>query len=456
MGATLSTMTTATIYLRQSFDKDGEGAAVSRQLEACRELCEAKGWTVAKVLTDNDVSATTGRVRPSFETLLTSNPRRIVVWHVDRLVRLSKDLERVIELGVNVYAVKSGHVDLSNPAGRAVAKTVIAWAQYEGEQKATRQVAANLQRAQRGQVLWSRRPFGFDRTGSKVRVVKSEAEQIRKAATRVLAGTALACIATKWNARGMTTTAGGAWSATALRHVLLNPRTAGRVVSQGTDYGSNGFAILDADTADRLSALMRDPGRRSAPSTTVKHLLSGMVRCGRPGCDSAVMYASSDREDRLSYRCLSCRGTRRLARVDEVVMAAVVARLTRRDAAGLLDRDVDLDDLRERVVDLRGRRDGLAALLADGLLTPAAVRTQAQRLTDQISGLERQIEASVGTSPLARVIDSGDVAAALGRMSLLEVREVIKELMDVRILPAGKGVRFDPEQVRIQWKDGGQ
>jgi site-specific DNA recombinase len=113
---------------------------------------------------------------------------------------------------------------------------------------------------------------------------------------------------------------------------------------------------------------------------------------------------------------------------------------------------VDLDELRGRVVDLRERRDGLALLLADGLLTPAAVRTQAQRLTDQIGDLERQIEAAIGTSPLARVIDSGDVLAALERLSLLDVREVIKALMDVRILPAGKGVRFDPEHVEITWK----
>src|SRR5450759_1156591 len=152
-------MTSATIYVRQSLDKAGEGAAVSRQLSACRELCDAKGWTVAQVLTDNDISATTGKRRPGFETLLTSNPRRIVVWHVDRLVRLSKELERVIDLGVNVYAVKSGHIDLSNPAGRAVAKTITAWAQYEGEQKATRQVASNIQRAQRGQFLWARWMF---------------------------------------------------------------------------------------------------------------------------------------------------------------------------------------------------------------------------------------------------------------------------------------------------------
>ena len=52
--------------------------------------------------------------------------------------------------------------------------------------------------------------------------------------------------------------------------------------------------------------------------------------------------------------------------VDEVVMGVLLARLTRPDAAGLLDRDVDLDDLRERVTDLRGRRDGLASLLDHG------------------------------------------------------------------------------------------
>jgi site-specific DNA recombinase len=442
-------VTKATIYVRQSLDKGGEGAAVSRQLSACQELCAGRGWTVVDVLTDNDVSATTGRIRPSFEKLLASNPRRIVVWHVDRLVRLSKDLERVIDLGVNVYAVKSGHVDLSNPAGRAVAKTITAWAQYEGEQKATRQVAANMQRAQGGRVLWTRRPFGFARDGAKVWIVKSEAAEIRKATQRVLAGGTLASISDDWNARGLRTTVGGLWSVTSVRRVLLNPRTAGRVVSQGQDYGSNGLAILDADTADRLSAVLRDPRRKVSPSQTVKHLLSGLVRCGHEECHDAVMLSASNSTGRMIYRCLSCHGTRRMDLMDELVMAAVVERLSRPDAAGLLDRDVDIDALRESVTDLRGRRDGLAQLLADGLLTPAAVRTQAQRLTDQISDLERAIEAAIGTSPLARVIDSGDVAAALERLSLLEVREVIRELMVVRILPAGKGIRFNPEHVQI-------
>ena len=444
--------TEAAIYTRQSIDKGGEAAAVVRQLDACRELCDQRGWTVTQVLTDNDISATTGKIRPGFEALLSSNPKRIVVWHIDRLVRLSKDLERVIALGVNVYAVKSGHVDLSNPAGRAVAKTITAWAQYEGEQKATRQVAANRQRAQQGRVLWSRRPFGFEREGTKVRVVEAEAAAIREAANTILKGGTLASVAADWNTHGLTTSAGHSWCVTSARQVLLNPRMAGRVVSQGQDYGGNGLAILDTDTADRLAAVLHDPRRRLAPSHKVKYLMSGLAHCGRESCEDAIMFAErGNAAERVVYRCRTCTGCRRIDRVDELVMAAVVARLSRADAVGLLDRDIDLDDLRQRVVELRQRRDGLASLLADGLLTPAIVRTQAQRLTDQIGDLERQIEASLGTSPLARVVDSGDVALALERMSLLEVRDVIKALMDVRILPAGKGVRFNPAHVCIQW-----
>jgi site-specific DNA recombinase len=453
----------ATAYLRQSADQTGEGAAVSRQLDAIKELCKAKGWNLVQVFTDNDISATSGKIRPGFEALLASNPARIVVWHVDRLVRLSKELERVIDLSVNVYAVKSGHIDLSNPAGRAVAKTITAWAQYEGEQKATRQIAANRQRAQRGDVAFSTRPFGFDRTGRKVRIVKAEAVEIRGAVTKLLKGASLGSIVTDWNDRGVTTTLGGPWSVTTLRRCLANPRVAGRVVYNGEDFGSNGLSILDPDTADRLAALLRDPRRHNSPSNQVKYLLSGLVRCGREYCHDQPMFsvranqaqqrkAGRPRADSMSYRCLNCRGTRRQELVDEVVMAAVVARLTRPDALGLLDRGVDLDVLREEVVELRDRRDGLAVLLAEGLLTREAVRVQAGRLTNQIGDIERQMAAAVGSSPLAQVVDSGNVKAALQALTLLEVREVIKALMVVRILRCGRGIRFSPEQVQIEWK----
>ncbi len=114
------------VYARMSLDKTGEGLGVERQEQECRELAARLGVTVSNVFSDNDISATTGKRRPGFEALLASKPEAVIVWHIDRLVRVTKDLERVIDLGIPVHAVTAGHLDLATPAGRAVARTITA------------------------------------------------------------------------------------------------------------------------------------------------------------------------------------------------------------------------------------------------------------------------------------------------------------------------------------------
>lgn len=134
---------------------------------------------VGQVWVDNDLSATKANVvRPDFEAMIASKPQAIVCWHTDRLIRVTKDLERVIELGVNVHAVMAGHLDLSTPAGRAVARTVTAWATYEGEQKAERQKLANIQNARAGKPYTPGiRPFGYG--DDHMTIIEEEAAAIR-------------------------------------------------------------------------------------------------------------------------------------------------------------------------------------------------------------------------------------------------------------------------------------
>lgn len=139
-----------TIYVRLSEDAQGNELGIERQEKECREYAAARGWTVREVIADNDLSATSGIVRPGFERLLESQPEAILCWHLDRLLRLNEDLERVIALNVNVFSKEAGWFDLSTPAGRAVARTITAWNTYEGEQKALRQKAAHRQRIENG------------------------------------------------------------------------------------------------------------------------------------------------------------------------------------------------------------------------------------------------------------------------------------------------------------------
>ena len=221
----------------------------------------------------------------------------------------------------------------------------------------------------------------------------------------------------------------------------------------GADLGAGDWApILDDELHRKVEERLLEPGRRTAFNTTARHLLSGVAECGVCG---SPMYGSPMKvRDRrwMVYRCPAYHVTRRMDLVDEIVVGTVVARLSRPDALALLTPDEDVDALRAEATDLRDRRDSLAALLADGLLSPAAVRTQAGRLSKDLDAVEGRITAALGDNPAATVAGSDDVEAAWSELPFASQRGIVRTLMTVTILPAGKGTRFAPEQVRITWR----
>src|SRR5882757_7929078 len=128
----------ALIYCRISQDRAGAGLGVERQEADCRELAERLNAQVVKVYVDNDVSAYRG-VRRGYQELLADLRAEVghvvVAWHSDRLHRSPIELEEFIGIceahGVTVQTVRAGEVDLSTPSGRAVARTLGAWARHE-------------------------------------------------------------------------------------------------------------------------------------------------------------------------------------------------------------------------------------------------------------------------------------------------------------------------------------
>ena len=453
-------MSRAVIYARQSLDRSGEGAAVDRQVADCRELAARRGWTVVDVLIDNDVSASTGKARPGYTRLLemmrAGAVDNIVVWHVDRLTRRLIDLEEIIGICEATHvrlATVTGDLDLSTDTGRMLARILASVARGEVERKGARQRRANRQRAENGKGRWTRRPFGYDREGDRVFIVEAEAVALKAAARDVLAGRSLGSIAQAWNAAGIKTTTGSTWTTSQLRRVLLNPRIAGRSIYNGTDLGRGEWApILDPEMHGKVEARLLEPGRRTAFNTSARHLLSGIAECGVCG---SPMYGSPMKAGErrwMVYRCPAYHVTRRMDLVDDVVVGTVLARLALPDALALLTPDEDVDALRGQATDLRDRRDTLAALLADGLLSPAAVRVQAGKLAKDLDGIEGRIAAALGDNPAAALAGAADVEAAWAGLPLQSRRAVIRTLMTVTVLPAGKGARFTPEQVRIEWK----
>lgn len=434
-------------------DRHGDELAVTRQLDACRQYAAERGWVVRAEYVDNDISATSGKARPRFEDLLQARPSAVVVWHIDRLVRVTRDLERVIDLGADVYAVKAGHLDLSNPAGRAVARTVTAWATYETEQKAVRQKAANDQRAEAGLPYRCQRAFGFEADGLTIR--ETEAAELRAAADAVVRGATLKSIADDWNGRGIWTAKGGPWRQTTVKQALLSPRNHGLRRHRGEVVGPGVWpAIIDEVTGATVKAILTDPARaRSGPPR--RYLLSGVMRCGK--CGLPVVGAVTKDKGPL-YRCPTLHLTRQAPKVDEFITTLVVGRLAQPDALDLFTSGGDgrsrLAEISQKIIDGRARLDGLAEAYAVGAIDAQSLRAGSKRIQEQMEALDAELVAEVVDPALATLSRAADVPGVFAGLPLESRRRVIGTLMSITLEAVGSGRRtFDPRSVCVEWKD---
>lgn len=404
---------------------------------------------------DNSVSASKGR-RPAYEQMLddirAGAVQAVVAWDLDRLHRRPAELESFITLADAKHlalATIGGDADLSTDNGRLFARIKGAVARSEVERKSARQKAAALQRAEAGKA-WGPRAFGYteDHTG----LVPTEAAAVAKAYRDVLAGASLGSVAKEWNTAELLTTKGNQWRSAQVRQMLINARYAGLRSYRGEIVGPAAWeAIVDEDTWRSVQTILADPGRRRGATRGRKHLLTGLVVCGKCGqtMGSGVVGSGA-----LVYSCKRCMSnSRNMAKVDEVVLKVVLGRLAQPDAADLtIDHQrADLTGLRDQAAALRARLEALAVDYADGLMDGQQVRVASARIKDKLA----EIEPLITDAHSARVFDGvtgPGVSEAWEVISLDRRRAIIDALVSVTVEPAGRGRVFNPELVKISWR----
>ena len=473
------------LYKRISEDQTGEEVGIDRQDGACRKLSKKLGATVAESFSDNDISAYSGKPRPGFEALLVAMASGhydvLVCWHIDRLYRSMRDLERIIDAAekgnIRIATVNSGDLDLSTSAGRMIARILGSVARQESEHHAERRKEANLARALTGE--WRRegsRPFGYTNLGVPL---EPEASMIRTAAVEILGGKSLHAVAREWNATGITTVRGVAWTNLHVRRVLTNPRIAALRVHQGTVVGvGTWLPILDEAIWRGLTAFLSDPSRKNSVAFERRYLGSGVYLCGHrtPEADpedldsicGRRLYADHPHgKDRSMSYC--CRPVAHLGRngteLDRFVETIALHHLSANAiGTGLrqAENQVDVADLLAQREALQATKDQLATLLRKGILDMAGVERESAILTSQIADLNAQMATAAQGSPLALLLEEGEDPEALADEEKLTERwgkaspdlkgKVIMMLFDVVVLPALGKRNFDPDLVEIRWK----
>lgn len=457
---------------------------MTRQREDCEKLCADKGWTPVEYL-DNDTSASSGKRRPAYERMLDDvrggRIGAVVAWDLDRLHRRPIELEAFMALADDkrlALATVSGDIDLSTAQGRLTARLKGSVAAHEIEHKRARQLRAARQKAEQGRPQW-RRAFGY--AGDSRQPDPVTAPLVREAYAAVLAGGSISDIARAWNKAGAYGLNGKPWTASTVSLFLRKPRNAGLRDHHGEIVGAGTWPpLVDEQTWRAAQAVLNAPGRAPGRKTVRKHLLTGVLRCGKPGCGGYlsgqwVMQPTGGKPGRrkageakqqsgqvahsITYACKTCRGCSvRAEHVEPLVYKAVGGRLARPDAVDLLKAEVhdaaEAEALRVERLALLARLDEIADERADGLLTGQQAQRATARISDKLDAIERQQQ----DAERLRVFDGlplgkPEVAEAVKELTPDRLRAVIDVLVEFVVAPVGKGGKvFRPDRVAINWR----
>ena len=467
----------AVIYCRQSKDTEGNGLAIARQLEACEALAKARGWDIIRpagrpCFADNDISGYSGKKRPDFDAMMAMVRERrtdaVISYALDRITRRVADLETIItdatKAGVTIVTV-TGDLDLSTDTGRTVARILGSVAQGEVERKSTRQKLAAAQAAKAGK-RWtgSQRPFGWSADDYSV-PVESEAEAIREACRLVLAGGTVSGVARTWTEAGVRPAQApfgplvrNPWTRQSIRAVLTNPAIAGLRRYKGEIVGREGWrGIVSEETFTAVNSILADPSRKVPRG--VRSLLGGLAACR---CGNRVIHTHAQQGHGV-YRCEHATRDRangphvsiRSDPIDDYIRDVIAETMTQPDAAVMFaeDNSADLAKLREESAAIRRNMEQAAGDMAVGILPRAAYLAAMERASARLNEIDAMVTEASRESVVAELIISDDVRATWDSLDLSRRRAIIRSLMSVTLVPAGRGARRPDltEKVRITW-----
>jgi site-specific DNA recombinase len=452
------------IYNRVSLDR-ANGRSVAEQEAENRAVVERNGWELAGVFTDNSIGASrySKGKRPEWDRLINilrqGNVSILVTWEASRSTR---DLQAYLDLRTicrqfGVQWCYNGKLhNLSESTDSFTTGLDILLAEREVDQARERILRSMRANAAQGKPH-GKLPFGFRReydpsTGALLRQVVNEdqAKLIREAAKRVANGEPPYRICREWNAEGIKSPRGAEWGISVLKRVLTNPIYIAKRVYQGQVVGEATWPpILDEETFYRVQARYGDPERRKFSDSQVKYLLTGIAKCGV--CRGRILVRKP--KGYPSYTCVDnfC-VARKIVWVDELVTDLVIARLSLPDALAVFDTDEDseLTEKLELIADIRGRLNSFYDDAAEGKLSTAALTRIESRLVAELEHLERQVRRVGVPEALYELV--ADPATIWPALDIVARRQIVKALLEVRILPGVSGShRFRPESVEISW-----
>jgi hypothetical protein len=252
--------------------------------------------------------------------------------------------------------------------------------------------------------------------------------------------------------------------------MLERPRNAGLVKHRGKEAGPASWdAILPEPVWRAVVAALGASERRTTPSNARRWLLSGIAFCGVCGATVRASTSGTSRDNTHlpAYRCQTGKHITRIARVlDDYVRDLVVERLSRPDAATLLEREGDKVDVQAAQVELlaaRTRLQEIGVAFGAGHLDGPAMQAASAEAKARIAKAEATIAQAATMNPLVGIVGAEDVLAEWNARDLPRQRAIVAALATITINKAKRGRRpgfrpdsgdtyFDDSAIDVEWK----
>lgn len=488
----------AGLYLRVSTDEQArEGYSIAAQRDRLIAFCQAQGWTVADIYSDEGYSGTL-LDRPALSRLrqdaAAGRVNMVLVWKVDRLSRKVAHLAAIVE-ELDRHKVSFRSVtepfDTSHAAGRAFMQMLGVFAELERENIRERSKMGIRKRVESGLIHGRPPMIGYRNTEKGVwEVVPEEAQVIRWIYDQYLAGRGALWIAQRLK-EGQPDLPADVLAAQfghigvrslvdRLRWIIHNPIYAGYAPIGEDRYPGRHKAIVEQTTWHKVQELIEQRKPLGNRSKSSRYALSGRAVCGacggqmygyrQPNRYEATAAARPFREYYVCKNSSQMKGASRSCDnwgVDRGYVESQVLDALRRFALDGLEEsaaavlDPGGDELRQRKRDitaalagLERRQRNLYRVLEEApdldqsvLARVRALSEEQKRLAEQLASVDRELRA--GGSGLSREETAAllaDVPRLLDEADPDRLRELVRTFVRrVVVHPRDSTGRVDPK-----------
>lgn len=468
------------VYVRVSTAHQAEeGYSIPQQIERLQKYCDAMGWILVKIYTDDGYSG--GSLdRPAMNQMIkdieAGHADIVLVDKLDRLSRSQFDtlfmIQKVFDKNNVAFVSRNEAFDTSTPFGKAMVGILAVFAELERSRIKERMMDGQEGRAKEGKYRGGGYvPTGYDynKTTGTLEVNEYEAMQVREVFKLFLDRMPIFTIMNYMNERGYRTKY-GEWKEQTIRGMLSRRIYVGEIVHKGTVYEGQHEGIIDEETFEKTQKLLAEREKANANrkiGKAYKSPLGGIIHCAH--CGSRYHFRSGannkDGTRRNYYTCYSrskgdkkyikdpnCRNKNyRDKELDAIIFDEIRKLKSNASYIPTVQNSVDntqkIEMLESRIKQIESQVSKLMDLYSVGGMDIGAVTAKIKPLNDEKKSIEAELEDIESTEvpvPVEEIVSLVDLfEEVLAEGDCNKIHGVVSTLIEKVVI--------DGEDIRIHW-----